>query len=124
MFWGAVPELIADPRPLTVDEARELARVALPSLMVRLPGLDLESYNVPHYPDFYFFEVLWKSSGDISPIAGHYAVDSRTGGVWNAVICSELKTRSLEKRQALLRKKIGLTPEQYRKIRRRGPECE
>jgi hypothetical protein len=123
-LWGVVTALAADPRPLTVDEARELAQVALPSLTARLPGLYLDNFKDPYYPGFYFFEAQWNGTGDISPVAGHYAVDSRTGDVWNAIICRELKTRALKRRQAFLRKKIGLTPERYRRIRRLGPECE
>ena len=123
-FLGAVSSLVADPRPLTVEEARELAHAALPSLALRLPGLYLDSFSVPFYAEFYFFEIQWNSTGDISPIVDHYAVDSKSGDVWNAVVCRELKTSELKKRQALLRKKIGLTHAQYGKIRRLGPECE
>lgn len=109
---------------VTVHEARELAQAAMPSLTARLPGLKFDAFENPYYPDFYFFELLWNSTGDVSPIADHYAVDSRTGDVWKAVVCSELKTPKLSMVQNALRKKIGLTPKQYRKIRRPGPECE
>jgi hypothetical protein len=115
------PAYASDARTLTVDEGRELARAAMPPLTARLPGVYLDVFKNPYYPDFYFFEITWNSTGDMSPIADHYAVDSRTGDVWKAVICRELKSPALSMRQAVLRKKIGLTPKQYRKIRRRGP---
>jgi len=123
VLWS--PSAVAsDARKLTVDEARELAQAAMPSLTAKLPGLNFDPFKNPYYPDFYFFELLWNSTGDISPIADHYAVDSRTGDVWKAVVCSELKSRTLSMHQIALRKKIGLTPKQYRKMRRPGPECE
>ncbi len=123
VIWSSAA-FASDARKLTVEEARELATAALPSMTARLPGLNFDAYRVPYYPDFYFFEVLWNSTGDISPIAGHYAVDSKTADVWDPVFCRELKSQALSARQADLRKKIGLVPKQYLKIRRLGPMCE
>jgi hypothetical protein len=123
VLWSA-PAYASDTRTLTVNEGRELARAAMPPLTARLPGVYLDVFKDPYHPDFYFFAITWKSTGDASPIADHYAVDSTTGDVWKAVTCRELKSPALSMRQAVLRKKIGLTPEQYGKIRRLGPECE
>jgi hypothetical protein len=109
---------------LTVDEGRELVLAALPALTTNLDGFHLDNFRDSDYPEFYFFAGLWNSTGDVSPIAGHYAVDSRTGDVWNAVICSPYRTPRLQALQSALRKRIELTGQQYRKIRRVGPECD
>ena len=122
-FWSTAA-YASDARELREDEARALAQVAVPSMTARLPGLHFDASKDPYYPDFYFFEALWNSTGDISPIAGHYAVDSRTGDVWNIITCGELKSPTLSWRQAALRKKMGLAPKQYIKIRRLRPMCE
>ena len=114
----------APSRNLTVDESRELVLAALPESTTKLPEFNLDPFTVSYYPDFCFFEGQWNSTGDVSPVAGHYAVDSRTGDVWNGIICREYKTPRLRVLQSIMRKRIGLTQQQYRKIRRLGPECE
>jgi hypothetical protein len=57
-----------------------------------------------------------------SVVAGHYAVDSLTGDVWNAVMaCDELSTPALHKLQTKLRSRNGLSEAEYRKVKRTCP---
>ena len=77
-----------------------------------------QKYEVEDYPGFQFFQP--------DPPNGviHYAVDLRTGEVWDAPTCEKLTSPSLKKLQNAVRDRIGLTADEYRKIGRPGPFCE
>jgi hypothetical protein len=53
-----------------------------------------------------------------------FAVDRRTGDVWSGVNCREYGSRSLAAAQAALRRKLGIGPAAYRRLRRPGPYCD
>ena len=81
------------------------------------------------YKQFYFFmAVLGTSSREVGEVGvlqvRYYAVNRKTGDVWNSVICQRITSPSLRKLQAALRKSIGLTDMEYRKIKGQGPLCE
>jgi hypothetical protein len=111
-------------RKLTEEEARALVRVALePGGATKLPGFQIESEPpIPEYPNFYYFEALWQNPGK-NAVVGNYAVDPRTGDVWVSMICSELKSAALKKEQKEIRKRIGLTDQAYKKLKKMGPMC-
>ena len=55
---------------------------------------------------------------------GYYAVDRKTAEIWSAVACQEISSPTLAQFQVALRKHIGLTNTEYRKLRKPGPFCE
>ena len=107
-------------RDLTLEEAHELVTAFLKDHAEGRYGPGLEKYEVEEYPGFQFFQALPDPpSGRI-----HYAVDLRTGEVWDAPVCDKLTSPSLKNLQAAVRSRIGLTAEEYRQIGRPGPFCE
>ncbi len=89
----------------------------------KLPKFGLEHYKNDYFPDFCFFEASADHPGPGSGVVGHYAVDRSTGDVWDGVVCRELRSPGLENLQRTVRKRIGLTEKEYRKLRRPGPMC-
>jgi len=112
------------PRRLTLNEAQQLARMALTDQARMLPGLDLEGHNSANFRDFYFFIITWgpprsEQGGTVDQLA----VDETTGDVWSALVCREQKSAALMKLQKAIRKRIGLSDRSYRRLRRKGPMC-
>jgi hypothetical protein len=119
----ALPSVsMSQERVLTLDEATQLVRAALPAATLTLPKFGLDNYAYPDYPDLYFFEATWDNPIG-SVVWGHFAVDPKTGDVWDAIIWREYKTHALKAAQASMRARIGLTNKEYHKVRRRGPMC-
>ena len=119
---GAPP--VAGRRPVRIDEARALVLRALKgSPAIRLRGFALEDIEGSSNKQFYVFEGQWNNPDAGSIVAGHYAVDAKTGDVWNALACEEFTSHELGKLQATIRKRIGLSDEEYRQLRRPGPGC-
>jgi hypothetical protein len=117
---------LRDRRRITESEARELAMKALPEEMIKNPaGLVLNSYKNSYFPDAYYFEALWAHPTPVmsSIVAGHYAVDSETAEVWKSNICERITSRALQQLQKELRKRIGLSEEEYRKLIKKHPPC-
>jgi hypothetical protein len=52
------------------------------------------------------------------------AVDLRTGEVWSEDSCENLISPSVKKLQKAIRTRIGFTPDEFRKLRRRAPLCD
>ena len=72
-------------------------------------------------PDAGFYDLdAWNSISHV----GFFDVDVRTADVWSGVICSRFETPSLTKLQRVIRRRIGLTDEQYRRAPATGPICE
>ena len=111
-------------RDVTLEEADDLvAAVFRDRGSTKLPGFGLEKYSVEHYPEFQFFQAMWNNpKGSVN--LGHFAVDRKTGDVWNGVVCERVTSPSLKKLQNAIRNRIGLTGDEYRKSQRLGPECE
>ena len=83
------------------------------------------------YKGFYFFQAEeGVASANLEDPAlgilqvGYYAVDRKTGDIWDAGFCQEISSPSLTQLQVVLRKHIGLTDTDYRKLRKPGPFCE
>ncbi len=109
---------------LTQEEARDLVYAALHGQKVlKLPKFALDKYNDVYFPRFYSFEGTWDNPGG-SVVTDHYAVDSQTGDVWSATVCSEYKSGHLRKLQRVLRKRHGISEQDYRQIRVLGPMCD
>jgi hypothetical protein len=110
-------------REITLEEAHDLVTALMEEhANTKLPGFSLEKYADP-LPDFIGFQAVSDNpSGSFN--LGFYAVDRRTGDVWNGVICKRVKSASLMRLQKRIRIRIGLTESDYRKARRPGPMCE
>jgi hypothetical protein len=106
------------PRDVTLEEAHELVKAFLKDRAVG--DYALEQYEVKDYPGFQFFQAV--PDPPDGPI--HYAVDLRTGEVWDAPVCEKLTSPSMKKLQNAIRNRIGLTADECRKIGRPGPFCE
>jgi hypothetical protein len=109
-------------RLVTADEARNLVMAAISSSAKRLPKFGLEGGLDSHDQRFYVFMAYWAGAPNGSMVIGHYAVDTSTADVWNAVMaCQELSNPALRKLQKQVRSRLGLSEAQYQKVKRRCP---
>lgn len=106
---------------LSSQEAAQLVVSALPEKTAAAPGLEIQQMSDPYFPEFYFFEVLWKNPGPGSVVAGHFAVHRRSGEVWDPLLCRRIVSSSLEQMQQRIRKRIGLSRQEYAELRRQAP---
>lgn len=119
-------QAFADRRTITVNEAQDLVRALLkPDGWTKLHGFVLyQALFDSEFQDFYFIHAEWDSpSGKHVPI-GHFAVERTTGDVWDWVKCGQFNSASLAAAQQALRKRIGLSEQDYLRIKKRGPFCE
>jgi hypothetical protein len=108
---------------ITEEEAIALVqRAARGAGSTKLPGFGIEQSRPPAAPDYLFFDATWDNP-DGSVVAGHYAVDRRTGDVWDSVVCQEFTSAPLRRYQTILRRRHRISTEEYRKLRRLGPMC-
>lgn len=109
-------------REITREQARYLVKTVLQAKWQynKLPGFGLEFYTDKYFPDFFFFEATWNNPRG-SVVLGHYAVNPRTADVWEIVGCRRLESHSIRNLQQSLRKDIGLSEQQYRKLSARAP---
>jgi hypothetical protein len=117
--WGSVKAFA-----ITIQQAKQLVNVALKERgAAKLPGLAAVSMENFHNNGFYLFEVTWNNLQPGSAIVGHFAVDLKTGDVWDAVVCSSISSPELTKLQGQIRRRMGMTKEVYRKLKKPGPMC-
>jgi hypothetical protein len=117
----------ADARQITVKEAETLLSEALEgSEMTKLPDFGLNDFasSPGFYSRWYLFTGTWAGASNGSAITGNWAIDKKTGEVWNAVICEQLASPGLTRMQEAIRNRIGLSPAEYSKIRVDGPVCD
>ena len=105
-------------RDVTLEEAHELVKAFQKDHGEG--GYALEKYQDTEYPEFEFFQAV----PDPQRSRLHYAVDLKTAEVWDAIHCENLTSPSLKKLQNAIRTRIGLTADEFRKLRRRGPRCD
>ena len=87
----------------------------------RKHGCDLE----PQGGDSYFYRFQgWTDNPGGSGNMGFFEVDLQTADVWDGVVCSRYLTRSLVRLQQVIRRRIGLTEDEYRKLQRPGSICD
>jgi len=110
-------------RGLTQEEARELTIAALDPTARQLPKLGLDLEGDAADPDYYRFEVTWGNPKG-SVVVGHFGVSRATGDVWKLIPCEKVTSSELEKLQGELRKRIGLSRDELRKVRTRTQPCE
>ena len=105
-------------RDVTLEEADELVTVVLR----HHGGYALDPHEVESFPDFQFYQALWNHPHGTFYI--HYAVDRKTGEVWGLDACENLTSPALKKLQSAIRSRIGLTADEFLRVRRRGPLCD
>ena len=85
-------------------------------------GANIHVVSNPYDQDFIYFQATWANPVG-SPVIGNFAVNPWTGDVWNTAGCEHLSSPSLKKEQAGIRKRFGLTKEEYAKFHARRPLC-
>jgi hypothetical protein len=122
-FCGAPSDTGA--RQITREEARALLNKALEgSAMTKLPAFKLTESTSDGNSRWYLFRGTWAGAPNGSYIIDTWAIDKRTGEVWEAAVCRELYFPALEDMQDDIHKKIGLSVEDYLRIRVDGPLCD
>jgi hypothetical protein len=120
---NAVAADSARTRDLSVEDARRLVLQALEPTQRTLPGLVLKPSPGAQIPDFYRFEVYWDNPTPGSVVVGNFAVNRATGDVWELFFCKKRSSAELRRLQKDLRKAIGLSPDELRKLTDKAP-CE
>ena len=111
-------------RDLTESEARTLVEAFLGPKITKLPhfGLDLLEGAAP--AEFYAFEATGTHTDPTaSPIIGSFAVNRGTGDVWRLVVCRRVGSPELKRSQETLRRRIGLSRDEFRRLEAKAP-CE
>jgi hypothetical protein len=120
VIQGQAPQRII----ISENAAKQLILAALPSKTQHLSKLGEEVKIADQYSRFYSVFVGWAGAPNGSMVVGYYYVDRFTGDVWDGVEqCHEYGNPTLRKVQAALRKRNGLSPSEYEKIKARGPMC-
>ena len=123
-FTLAVPGALSEnggKRMITLKEARKLAHLALSEETAKLPGLTLTPSPCDKAPcRCTTFDVLW-SNRNGSPHCCFYAVDMRTGEVWQPMLCERVKNPALESAQRAIRKRLGVTEAEYQEALKPPP---
>ncbi|HEV2387329.1 MAG TPA: hypothetical protein VGS20_08745 [Candidatus Acidoferrales bacterium] len=128
--FAAPPEASAQRKPayklLTQEECRRLVLGLLKNEGASMDDPTLNLIDLPYdqsLPDFYSMEVWDADARGYYHHVGSFSVDERTGSVWDVVVCHEYKSKSLRELQRKIRKRLGISAEEYRKLRRPGPLC-
>ncbi len=112
----------AQSREITPQEAHKLVEAAIPDATRRLPRFGLDDFSSNTETRLYFIEATWDNPVG-SVVYGGYAVDKVTGDVWSAVVCRQVRSRQLARLQVALRRKIGLSKANYKRVKIPGPMC-
>ncbi len=114
--------LSASARELTPAEARQLVLEALrdQGTPAESPNLFLsqqrESPRWAGFPGFYTFEAELRTHTRIEAL-GYYSVDRKTAEVWESMVsCHRVEARPVKVLQKSLRKKIGLSRAELRRL--------
>ena len=109
---------------VTNDDAKRLVNLALKEQgAAKLPGLWVEPLKNARDDGFYFLDATWNNPGPAGVSVGHFAVDRKTGDMWDAVVCRRINSPKVKEFQSKLRRRMGMTKEIYEKVKRSGPMC-
>jgi len=116
-------QLIDSQRQVSQKEAGDLVKTWLTS-----QGYDTKSRRFflepdpdhPGFPDFYFLSPAYEQDQSI-PTLGHFAVNRNTGEVWDWELCHLLHSRALRRTQKSLRRRLGLSDQQFSKPSKLAP---
>ena len=117
--------LLGETRKTSADEARKLVYALLKPSGCTERTCDVETISDKYFTQFLFFEALaLHSSPNSSLHIGSWAVDPRTGDLYDASVCAEYRNAAVHSLQQQLRKRIGLSEGDYRKLKQRPPMCD
>lgn len=105
-------------KEITREQARQLVLMALKAqgTPTKSPKFDLENgRDELDFPEFYNFEAYFDTKTHLATI-GFYAVGRKTADIWESVGCHRLDSPAIRRLQRSLRKKIGLTEQEYQKL--------
>lgn len=110
---------------LTIVEARRIVNEALPKETKRLPGLTLwlSKEDQAHPPRCLTFDILWSNPGPGSVHVGFWSVDRRSGEVWMPLECRRVTNSALTKLQQEIRKRLGVSNEEWHEALKHNPCC-
>lgn len=103
------------------DLAHKLAVSTLTQNARRLPGMRFDREQTPHAEGFYWFEVTANVPDEASPLLGYFAVNKRTGDVWNPVQCRKLASTAIRHFQKQLRQKGAISAAEFHRIAADAP---
>ncbi len=108
---------------LTVNEelAHKLAISTLTASARRLPGMRFDREKSPHPEAFYWFEVTANVPDGVSALLGYFAVNMRTGDVWNPVQCRKLTSTVIRHFQEQLRQKGAISTAELHQMADEAP---
>ena len=110
-------------RPVSREEASDLVHAYLRSVGCTAGSCVLEPYHDVVGSDFYAFQGLG-STPKTGFNLGYFEVDPRTADLWSGVVCERYETPAVVRLQKLIRKRIGLTNDEYMRLQRPGPLCD
>jgi hypothetical protein len=110
-------------RTISVEEGRELVYALLEPSGCTRRRCEVDRLQDKYFPQLFFFDGLWPNPTG-SPHIGSWAVDPKTGDLWDANVCVEYRSSGVESLQLRLRKRIGLTEDGYKKLKKRPPMCD
>jgi hypothetical protein len=127
-FLGPLNSALAAERQITTTETNALVQAAFDVVWpkaTKLPGFGFEREvkRNPYYPRFRFFDGTWAGTPEGSVVIGFVALDPLTADVWNGTVCEELRSPQVAAIQRKIRRRIGLSDRQYRRLKAPGPEC-
>lgn len=110
-------------RNLSLEEASDLVFAYLKSTGGNQENCSLVPYHPPDAPDLYHFQGI---STDPSRgfNLGYFAIDPTTADIWSGVFCERLVSKDLTSLQRIIRRRIGLSAQEYKKAKKPGPFCE
>ena len=120
---GPLAEGEAKRLTISREESRDLVYALLEPSGCTRRTCDIETLQDEYFPQLFLFEGLW-SNPTGSPHIGAWAVDPKTADLWDANVCVEYRPTRVTVLQQRLRRRIGLTDEQYKKLKKQPPMCD
>ena len=111
----------AAPDVLTSHLVKELALRALRPAELRLPALGVDFAETSGR--YVYVTVTWRGAAGGSAVVENFAIDRFTGDVFTSSACDERKNPRLERFQVQVRRTLGLSRAQYKKLKTQGPFC-
>jgi len=72
------------------------------------------------FSGFFFFSANYQQEQS-APSLGHFAVNRKTADLWDWELCRRLQTPAVQSVQKSLRKRLGLTPQDYSDLSKMAP---
>ena len=128
MFVTGLAGAAQNEKRLTEEEAKNVVLALLRSQRTKVARIEGSSDNAIPGHDFYAFAAFAPipPNADLtgSGTLGGFLVNRTTADVFSAAACEEYHTPALTKLQTAIRKRFGLSAEDYRRLRRPSPLCE